>query len=81
MYSERLQKGAEELWPSPVLADGKLYFGSRIGRRFVLAVGPKFEQLAANDLGDRGVFNASPAISGGRLYWRSDRFLYCLGTK
>ena len=79
VYSERLQKGAEELWPSPVLADGKLYFGSRIGRMFVLAAKPQFEQLAANDLGDDSVFNASPAVAGNRLYWRSDRFCTAWG--
>ena len=64
-----------------MLADGKLYCDSRIGRMFVLAVGPKSEQLAANDLADGSVFNASPAVAGNRLYWRSDRLLYCLGTK
>jgi hypothetical protein len=27
------------------------------------------------------MYNSSPAIAGGRLYLRSDRFLYCLGQK
>ena len=45
---------------------------------FVLAAKPQFEQLAVNELSDRSVFNASPAVAGNRLLIRSDKFLYCL---
>jgi outer membrane protein assembly factor BamB len=61
------------------LADGRLYYLTRNGKTFVLAVEPEFKQLAANDLRDGGVFNASPAVADGRLYIRSDKNLYCLG--
>jgi hypothetical protein len=27
------------------------------------------------------VFNGSPAVSAGRLFLRSDKYLYCIGTK
>lgn len=46
-----------------------------------MAAQPRFELLANNKLGDRSTFDASPAISGNRLYLRSDRFLYCVGKK
>jgi outer membrane protein assembly factor BamB len=74
-------EGAGQFYASPVLADGKLYCVSRGGRTYVLAAGPELERLAANDLGERGTFNASPAISGSRLLLRSERCLYCLGAK
>ena len=60
---------------------GRLYYLSRPGRTFVLAAKPEYELLAANDLGERGTFNASPAVAGSKLYLRSDKFLYCLGKK
>ncbi len=43
---------------------------------------PKFKQLAQNTLAsDRTVFNASPAISKGRLYFRSETHLYCIAAE
>ena len=50
-------------------------------RGFVLAANPKFEVLARNELADRASFDASPAVDGHRLLLRSDKFLYCLGTR
>lgn len=80
VYEERLP-GATQFYASPILADGKFYYVSRTGRTFVLKAGPKFEQLAVNDLSDRSTFDASPAVAGSRLYLRSNRFLYCVGDK
>ncbi len=77
VYEERL-KGAGEIYASPVLADGKLYYLTRKGRTFVLAAKPQFQLLATNDLDDDSLFNASPAVTSGRLLLRSDRFLYCI---
>jgi hypothetical protein len=80
VYEERIER-ASQVYASAVLADGKIYYVSRPGRAFVVAAKPSFELLAANELGNRETFNASPAVAGGRLYLRSDRFLYCLGKK
>jgi outer membrane protein assembly factor BamB len=77
LYEERI--GGDQFYASPVLADGKIYYVARSGRVHVVAEGPKYEHLAANTLGDRSTFNASPAVTGNRLLLRSDRFLYCLG--
>ena len=78
VYEERLPR-AGQIYASALLADGRLYYLNRRGRTFVLAAAPKFEQLAVNDLSDRGVFNASPAVAGKRLLLRSDKYLYCVG--
>ncbi len=80
IYEERLPR-AGQVYASPVLADGKLYYVSREGRTYVVKAGPAFELLATNDLSDRSTFDASPAVAGNRLYLRSNRFLYCVGEK
>ena len=67
---------------SPVIAGDKLYAVSREQGVFVLATGPEFKQLAHNRFSaDTSVFNATPAVSEGQLFLRSDRFLYCLGGR
>jgi hypothetical protein len=37
--------------------------------------------LAHNDLGDGSDFSATPAISAGRLFVRSNTHLYAIGKK
>jgi outer membrane protein assembly factor BamB len=62
---------------SPVAADGKIYMVSETGETFVLRSGRKPEILARNNLDVRII--ASPAISGGHLFLRSDGALFCIG--
>lgn len=78
VYEQRVPR-ADQIYPSPILADGKIYYLGRGGRTFVVAAKPEFELLATNDLEPRGIFNASPAVSGNELLIRSNAFLYCLG--
>jgi outer membrane protein assembly factor BamB len=61
---------------SPVAGDGKVYLVSETGETFVLKAGREATILAKNDLGER--FLASPAISNGRLFLRSDGTLFCI---
>jgi outer membrane protein assembly factor BamB len=62
---------------SPVAGDGKIYLASETGETFVLRAGKTPEVLSVNDLGERLI--ASPAISHGRLFLRSDRTLFSVG--
>jgi outer membrane protein assembly factor BamB len=62
---------------SPVAADGKVYMASETGETFVVRAGREGKLLAKNDIGERML--ASPAISGGRLFLRSDGSLFCIG--
>jgi hypothetical protein len=78
VYAERLKGG---VYASVTIADGKVYVVSQRKGTFVLAVGPRFEQLAHNTLSDDSTFNGSPAVSQGQLFLRSDRCLYCIGKK
>jgi outer membrane protein assembly factor BamB len=59
---------------SPVAGDGKIYLASETGETFVLRAGKTPEVLSVNDLSERLI--ASPAISQGRLFLRSDRTLF-----
>lgn len=78
VYEERIDR-AGQVYASPVLADGRIYYLTRTGRTIVVPAAPKFEILAQNDFEDRSVFNASPAVSNGQLLIRSNQRLYCLG--
>lgn len=62
---------------SPVAGDGKVYMVSETGETFVLRAGREASILAKNDIGERVL--ASPAISDGRLFLRSDGSLFCIG--
>ena len=62
---------------SPVAADGKIYFFSENGNTIVLAAGRTPRVLAQNKLNARQL--GSPAISGGRLFIRSDDTLFAIG--
>jgi outer membrane protein assembly factor BamB len=65
---------------SPVSAAGKLFFTSESGSTLVLdAAQPDYQELSRNEIGE-DVY-ASPAISQGRLFFRTAQSLICVGTK
>jgi outer membrane protein assembly factor BamB len=78
VYERRLER-CGQVYASPLLAEGRLYYFDRHGKTVVLAAKPEFEQLAVNVLEDRSRFDGSPAVDGNRLLIRSGKFLYCLG--
>jgi outer membrane protein assembly factor BamB len=80
VYQERLA-GLGQEYGSPVAADGKIFLFTRRNGAYVMASGDRFQVLAHNDLGDKSDFNACPAVSQGRIYVRSNQYLYCLGEK
>jgi outer membrane protein assembly factor BamB len=75
LWSDRLEGG--ESWSSVVLAAGRLYSTSRRGVTTVFRPNPeKLEVLAMNDLGEPS--HATPAISDGQIFLRTDAKLYCI---
>jgi len=62
-----------------VAADGKVYFVSETGETIVLKAGRQAEVLARNDVGERLI--ASPAISNGQIFLRSDDRLFAIGKR
>ena len=77
LFDERVE-GVSVASSPFVTADGRLYLAGA-GKTVVLRVGPKFEVLARNDLGDGS--QASPAVADGRILLRGQRFLWCIGKK
>ncbi len=61
---------------SPVLADGRLYCLAEDGSTTVIMADRQFRKLAKNPL--EGPCNASPAISNGRIFIRSQASLFCV---
>ncbi len=64
---------------SPVLADGRIYATSEDGVTSVVKAGPEFQVLAENELDDYTL--SSPAIAGGRIYLRTTKFLWAIGSR
>ena len=64
-------------WPSPIAAGGKIYFLSNSGETVIIEAARKYKLVARNPLGEKCM--ASPAVSGGQLFVRGERNLYCIG--
>jgi outer membrane protein assembly factor BamB len=69
--------GLENIYASPVAADGRLYFTGRDGTTVVLKHGDELEVLATNTVGEP--VDASPAIVGDHLYIRGAEHLFGIG--
>ena len=62
---------------SPVAGDGKIYFASETGEVIVVRSGRQPQVIARNDVGERLI--ASPAVSNGQIFLRSDGALFAIG--
>ncbi len=70
-----------QFYASIMLIGDKLYSVSRFGATYVLEATPELKQLAHNELSDKSDFSASPAVSNGQLFIRSDAQIYCIAKK
>ncbi|MEQ8211644.1 MAG: PQQ-binding-like beta-propeller repeat protein [Lacipirellulaceae bacterium] len=81
-YEKRTRPSPKEVYATPLLTDGKLYYVSRENGIFVVAATPEFKLLAHTELDDDSLFAASPVpLPGGSVLLRSDQFLYRLDPK
>ncbi len=64
-------------YASPVRINDRVVCVSKKGEVIVLSIGDKMEVLGRSSLGE-GTF-ATPAVAGGRVYFRTMSRLYCLG--
>lgn len=76
LWKERLDGS---YYASPVAGDGKVYFASKEGTVYVLRAGRDFELLAENMMGEGIV--ASLAVSGGEVFLRGEKGLFCIGGR
>jgi outer membrane protein assembly factor BamB len=70
---------AGSTWGSMVAAGSRLFVTDSDGDTLVFAVGPKYELLAKNSLGE--TVRASIAVSDGDLFIRTYQHLWCIGAK
>lgn len=80
-------RDGKELWSqrpgsahaSLVTANGLVYCLTDAGMMIVFKPGPDYQEVARNDLAEKCF--ASPAISDGQLFLRSDKHLFCIGAR
>jgi outer membrane protein assembly factor BamB len=63
---------------SPIAADGKIYVVSEAGDATVFEAARRYQLVSRNSIGER--CKASMAVSGGQIFLRGERQLYCIGT-
>ena len=61
---------------SPIVAAGRVYLTEESGKTFVLEAGKELKIVAENDIGERTL--ASPALSDGYLFLRTDDHLFAV---
>jgi outer membrane protein assembly factor BamB len=81
VYRERVDGlSGRPVYASPVLIGGRIFVVTRNAGTIVYPPGDTFQPIARNKIaGDESDFNASPAVSGNRIYLRSNQALYCIG--
>lgn len=66
-------------YASPIIVGGKLYYLKGNGDMFVFDVRDELKQIGINRAtSDTETFSGTPAFRDGKLYIRSDKFLYCI---
>ncbi len=78
LRQERVKDAAGDYYASPVAGDGKIYLVNLEGRVTVLKAGADWEAISSGDLDEQVI--ATPAISDGRVYIRTEGRLFCFGT-
>lgn len=68
---------------SALLIGDKVFVTEASGETFIFAASPeKFTLIGTNKIGrNEGGFNATPAVSNGELFLRSNNALYCVSSK
>jgi outer membrane protein assembly factor BamB len=64
---------------SPVYADGRIYFVSENAGTTIVDAGPDFKIVSTCPLDEH--CQASPAISHGKIFIRTGKHLFCIGSK
>lgn len=74
VYKERV---GGNFFSSPIIVDGKIYCGSKEGEMVVIPASRDFEVLGRSKF-DSGIY-ATPAVSGGRMFVRTETHLIAVG--
>jgi outer membrane protein assembly factor BamB len=77
LYKERLGSGGDGFTASPVASRDRIYVASEQGSVYVLKPGNEFKVVATNRMGE--ICMASPAISEGMLFFRTQDHVVAIG--
>lgn len=79
VYKKRMRAegGSLSFTASPLAGDGHLYFTAEDGRVLVVKAGPEFELVDTNTIGKSVL--ATPAISSGVMYFRTENSVVAVG--
>jgi len=77
IYRERIPHAGSGFSASPVASDGRIYLSGEDGDIFVVQAGKEFKLLGRYAMG--APLMATPAISRGAMYVRSERHLFAIG--
>ena len=81
IYRERMNT-KERVYASTLLAGDHMYLTTRENGIFVIGIGPEYHEVAHNVIsGDSSLYNATPAVSGNRLLYRTNQYLYSFGKQ
>lgn len=81
IYRERMPVSGR-IYASMIRAGDYLYASTRDKGILVLPAKPEYKELAVNQIEtDENLINASPAVSHGQMFLRTDAYLYCIGEK
>tara|TARA_R110002096_G_scaffold24760_18_gene78004 strand:- start:389 stop:1618 length:1230 start_codon:yes stop_codon:yes gene_type:complete len=80
VYRERVSVPiTDRTYASPLVIGDRILVVTRKDGAMIYAASRNFELLAHNKIvGDDSLWNASPAVSDGRLFLRSERAIYCI---
>ncbi|MGD9857939.1 MAG: PQQ-binding-like beta-propeller repeat protein [Planctomycetaceae bacterium] len=69
-------------YASPIVVNGKIYLPTRNGTVYIVQADPQLKVIAQNRFNsDTSEFHATPAVSNGQLFLRSNKALYCIADE
>jgi outer membrane protein assembly factor BamB len=77
IYRQRIPHLGSGFSASPIAADGRIYLSNEDGEMIVIRAGREFAPIATNSMGE--LLMATPALSEGVMYVRSERHLFAVG--
>ena len=65
------------IWGSPLVVDGKVYFGTEDGDVVIMRAGKEMKEVGKIDM--RAPVYSSPVVANGTLYIATQTHLYAIG--
>lgn len=73
-----LKSGGRAVYASPIKVGDNIFVVTRRSGTYVFEATPEMKQIAKSEPLDESDFNATPAVSDGRIFLRSNEAVYCV---